>query len=135
MVKLLAKKYNIKVYWFYGVTGHRRGLVDPMSSFGVKQPLKHEIITNDNWFPTANGMVFFLKDCFETKGDDSKEYRHIDQEKTSKIRAKKHGEIILKLCRCCNFSKVLYFRNVDFCELSRGKSFDTISEDIFSDDL
>ena len=66
MMKLLAKRHNIKIYWYYGVAGHGWGLVDAMSSFGVKQPLKHEIITNDNWFPTANGMVLFLKDCFET---------------------------------------------------------------------
>ena len=80
-------------------------------------------------------MVLFLKDYFVSKGDDSKEYRHNNEEKTSKIRAKKHGEIILKLCRCChliavytngNFSKVLYFRNVDFSELSHGNGkFDT----------
>ena len=63
-----------------------------MSSFGVKQPLKHDIITNANWFPTANSMVLFLKDYFETKGDDSKEYSHTNEEKTSKIRAKKQGE-------------------------------------------
>ena len=59
---------------------------------------------------------------------------------------KKEGEHILKPCRCYhlmavdtdgNFSKVLYFRNVDFSELSHGngKSFDTVNEDIFSDDL
>ena len=80
------------------------------------------------------------------KGDDSKEYCHIDEEKTSKIRAKKQGERILKPCRCYhliavdtdgNFSNVPYFRNVDFRELSHGsgKSFETVSEDIFSDDF
>ena len=92
-MELLAKKYNINIYWFYGVAGHVRGLVDPMSSFGVKQPLKHEIITNDNWFPTANSMVLFLKDYFETKGDDSKEYSHINEEKILKFVLKNKGNI------------------------------------------
>ena len=34
-------------------------------------------------------------------------------------------------------NKIIYFRNVDFSELSHGggKSFDTVSEDIFSDDF
>ena len=52
------------MYWFYVVAGHGWGLIDTMSSFGVKQPLKHDIITNDNWFPTANGLVLFLKRLF-----------------------------------------------------------------------
>ena len=30
----LAEKYEIDVIWFYGITGHGRGLVDAMSSFG-----------------------------------------------------------------------------------------------------
>ena len=50
----------------------------------------------------------------------------------------------MKPCRCYHLiavdtdgNKVLYFRNVDFSELSHGsgKSFDTVSEDIFSDDF
>ena len=91
-------------------------------------------------------MVLFLKDYFETKGDDSKEYSHTNEEKTSKILAKKQGEHVLKPCRYYhliavdsdgNFSKVLYFRKVDFSELSHGsgKSFDPVSEDIFSNDF
>ena len=40
-MKKLAEKYEIIVCWCYGVPGHGRGLVDAMSSFGCKQPLKH----------------------------------------------------------------------------------------------
>ena len=87
-------------------------------------------------------MMKLLAKKYNIKGDDSKEYSHINEEKTSKICAKKQGEHILKPCRCYhliavdtdgNFSKVLYFRNVDFSELSHGsgKSFDTVSEGIF----
>ena len=38
-------------------------------------------------------QILFLKDYFEIKGDDSKEYCHIDEEKTFKIRAKNKGNI------------------------------------------
>ena len=95
-MKLLATKYNITICWFYGVPGHGRGLVEAMSSFGVKQPLKHEIITEDKWFPSANMIVLFLVQHLEDLGDYSKEYHLIDEEETSKIRARKQGEHTLK---------------------------------------
>ena len=91
-MKLLPTKYNITICWFYGVPGHGKGLVDAMSSFGVKQPLKHEIITKDKWFPSAPRMVLFLEQHFEDLGDYSKEYHLIDEEETSKIMARKQGE-------------------------------------------
>ena len=52
-MKKLAKELVIKVVWFYGEPGHGRGLVDAISSFGCKQQLCHEIITNDSWFQNA----------------------------------------------------------------------------------
>ena len=36
LVQILLSKYNVKITRIYGATGHGNGLVDAMSSFGVK---------------------------------------------------------------------------------------------------
>ena len=93
----LAKKYDIKMIWFYGEPGHGRGLVDAMSSFGCKQPLKQDIIINDTWYDSAENMVAFLKGHFE--GDTSKYYQVIDEESNAKMRSEKQDAHIIKGCR------------------------------------
>ena len=50
--RALAKKYNKTIILYYGVSGHGKGLVDSMSSFGVKGPLPKSIIT-ENFFSTC----------------------------------------------------------------------------------
>ena len=47
--RALAKKYNKTIILYYGVSGHGKGLVDSMSSFGVKGPLRKSIMT-ENFF-------------------------------------------------------------------------------------
>ena len=56
-IRKLAMKYKVKMMWFYGEPGHGRGLVDDMSSFGCKGPLRQMIINKDKWFDTAEEMV------------------------------------------------------------------------------
>ena len=89
-----------------------------MSSFGCKQQLRHEILTNDAWFANAEQMVQFLTKYFSN--DSRKEYYSVDAAETAQIRIKEKGEFKLKLCRQFhvigvnqkgNFSKVLYFRD------------------------
>ena len=43
--RALAKKYSKTILLYYGISGHGKGLVDSMSSFGVKGPLRKSIIT------------------------------------------------------------------------------------------
>ena len=57
---------------YYGVNGHGRGLVDAMSGFGVKSPLRREIVTDDFMFYKAAELEVFLKNRF--KDDLSKLY-------------------------------------------------------------
>ena len=89
-----------------------------MLSFGCKQQLRHEILTNDAWFANAEQMVQFLTKYFSN--DSRKEYYSVDAAETAQIRIKEKGEFKLKLCRQFhvigvnqkgNFSKVLYFRD------------------------
>ena len=117
-MKKLAKELGIKVVWFYGEPGHGRGLVDAMSSFGCKQQLRHEIITNDSWFQNAEEMVRFLQQYF--LDDESKEHHLVDEAENAKVRANERGELEIKPCRKFHvigvnedgvFTKKLYFTN------------------------
>ena len=86
----LAKKYGVTFTWFYGEPGHGRGLVDAMSSFGCKGPLKHAIITKDQWFSTAEEMSDFLKKFFN--GDSTKHYHVIHEKDTAELRKAEKNE-------------------------------------------
>ena len=57
----LAKKLGKPILIYYGVNGHGRGMVDGMSSFGVKAPLRRAIVTTDFFYNKAEQLVSFLK--------------------------------------------------------------------------
>ena len=40
----LAKKYNVQIIRIYGAAAHGKGLIDVMSSFGVKSIPKRDIV-------------------------------------------------------------------------------------------
>ena len=65
-MKKLATEFRIKIIWFDGEPGYGCGLNDAMSSFGCKQQLRHEIVTSDSWFQTAEEMVQFFTQYFST---------------------------------------------------------------------
>ena len=117
-MKILTKELRIKVVWFYGEPGHGRGLVDAMCSFGWKQQLRNEIITNDSWFQNAEEMVRFLQQYF--LDDESKEHHLVDEAENAKVKANERGELEIKPCRKFHvigvnedsvFTKKLYFTN------------------------
>ena len=90
-MKELALKYKITVAWFYGVSGHGKGLADTMSSFGCKGPLRMAIKANDAWFSCAAAMVDYLADYFED--DQTKEHYLVDPSVTAKQRRNKNKEL------------------------------------------
>ena len=55
---------------YYGSSGHGRGLVDGMSSWGVKSPLRKEIINHDFYMSSAADLV----DLFKTKQQDTSQF-------------------------------------------------------------
>ena len=65
--RALAKKYNKTIILYYGVSGHSKGLVDSMTSFGVKGPLQKSIITEN----------FFFNDVEQVK--EHLEQKHLDK--------------------------------------------------------
>ena len=46
----LAKKYHVRIIRIYGAAGYGKGVIDTMSSFGVKSILKRDITGLDVWF-------------------------------------------------------------------------------------
>ena len=61
----LAKEINKPVILYYGVNGHGRGLVDAMSGFGVKSPLRRKIVVEDFFFGSADELCIFLQETFQ----------------------------------------------------------------------
>ena len=45
---------------FYGMAGHGKGLVDSMSSFGVKMPIREAIVREDFWYKDSKEIERFL---------------------------------------------------------------------------
>ena len=129
-MKKIAAEFGITVVWFYGEPGHGGGLVDAMSSFGCKQQLCHEIVTNDACFANAEQMVQFLTKYFSN--NSSKEYYCVDAAETVQIRTNEKGQFILK--PCTQFSKVLYFRDQDIASTSFNKTVSNIDKEHGDDD-
>ena len=69
-MQVLAVKYNIDIFWFYGAPRHGKGLIDAMSSFGCKRQLRRAIVAEDIWFPTALSMVDYLKQYFKERKEN-----------------------------------------------------------------
>ena len=57
----LAMETKKPVMIYYGVPGHGKGLVDAMSGFGVKSPLRHLIQTEDYYYKSAESVCSKLK--------------------------------------------------------------------------
>ena len=96
-LKQLAMSRQIDIIWFYGEPGHGRGLVDAMSSFGVKSPLAKMIIDEDKWFDTVNEMKAELDNHF--KDDETKHYHIIPAEDLLSDRRTKSKELKIPGCR------------------------------------
>ena len=56
----LSVKLDKTIIWYYGVPGHGRGLVDGMSGYGVKTPLRKAIIVYDFFYESAGELTTFL---------------------------------------------------------------------------
>ena len=68
----LAKKLYKTTIVYYGVSGHGKGLVDAMSGFGVKGPIRRAVVTKNFSFTTAEDIYNYLYNLFEI--DEQKEH-------------------------------------------------------------
>ena len=78
----LADKYNVTVVRLFGAPGHGKGLIDAMSSFGVKSVLRRDIVTKNDWFNNSQEIV----DHLEFRGDPHMYYKVIQPEILDKAR-------------------------------------------------
>ena len=79
----LAKKLNIKIIIYYGVSGHGKGLVNAVVVFGVKSPLTRAVITQNLEYSCAKDIYEYLNNHF--RDDESKLYSILSPEEISKF--------------------------------------------------
>ena len=56
----LADDFNLPIVRTYGASGHGKSVIDAMSSFGAKNILRHDIITQDVFFNNSVSIVNYL---------------------------------------------------------------------------
>ena len=56
----LSNEFNLRIIRTYGAAGHRKGVIDAMSSFGVKNVLRHDIVIQDVSFNTSEEICDYL---------------------------------------------------------------------------
>ena len=56
----LADDFGLRIIRMYGAAGHGKGAIDGMSSFRVKNILRHDIITQDTFFNDSESIVNYL---------------------------------------------------------------------------
>ena len=108
--------------WFYGDPGHGGSLVDAMSCFGCKWPLRNAIVTKDQWFDGAYKMKLYLEDLFAVLLVASKKYYYyiiyhiypIDSCRKKHISVDQYGEFTTKVAMDSNDSGLL---NLNFDDI------------------
>ena len=68
-------KIQKKIVSFYGTSGHGKGLVDAMWSFGVKAPICRALLTDDFSYQNAKDIFDYLTLLF---GNDINKHIPID---------------------------------------------------------
>lgn len=56
----LADEFDLRIIRTYGASGHGKGVIDAMSSFGVKNIVRHDIVTKDVFFSNSETIVNYL---------------------------------------------------------------------------
>ena len=66
---------------YYGVSGHGKGLVDAMSGFGVKTPMRMAIVTQDFFFRNIKYLQEYLISLDNLKSDRENFYFDVFERK------------------------------------------------------
>ena len=99
----LAKKLSRNVIVYYGVSGHGKGLVDAMSAFGVKNPIRRAVWVEDFSYKKAVDIYNYLTQHFDQ--DTQKNYFLIDEDEISVFQSKKKS---LKIKGCQSLHMICY---------------------------
>ena len=79
----LAADRGVPVVWYYGTSGHGKGLVDAISGFKVKGSLRKAIVTEDLFYDHANDSLTYLNSQFSE--DSTKMHYKITSEEINSI--------------------------------------------------
>ena len=90
MYQQLADEYNVRIIRLYGAAGHGKGLIDAMSSFGVKALLRRDIITADAWIANSDERCNHLR----MRGDRRMRYDVVNPEQLDRKRMEKVAFVI-----------------------------------------
>ena len=103
--RALAKKYNKTIILYYGVSGHSKGLVDSMSSFLVKGPLRKSIIIEKVFF----NDVEQVKEHLEQKHFDKPNWVHkvVSEDHLAETRKQPREEF--KILQCKKLHMIAFF--------------------------
>ena len=100
----MAMDLKIPIMLYYGVNGHGRGLVDAMSGFGVKGPLRKMVITSDFYFKTATELEDRLKEEF--RDCPNRIYTTLDEDELNKMLKARGPGLPIPGCRK---ARMIYF--------------------------
>ena len=60
LLQNLANEFNLKIIRTCGAAGHEKGIIDAMSSFGVKNALRRDIVTQNVFCDSGKEIVEYL---------------------------------------------------------------------------
>ena len=93
LLQKLSKEFNLRIIRTYGAAGHGKGAIDGMSSFGVKNVLRKDIVTHDIFFNKSEDIIDYLTiKCSQFN------YKHLPSDEIVKSRAAQNDSMIIQDC-------------------------------------
>ena len=93
LLNTLASEFSLQIIHTYGAAGHGKGAIDGVSSFGVKNVLRKDIVTHNVLFNKSEDVVDYL----EIKCPHFS-YTHLPSDDAVKSRIKNNESMIIKDC-------------------------------------
>ena len=60
LLQKLVDEFNLRIICIYGAAGHGKGTIDAMSSFGVKNVMRRDIVAQDIFFEKSKEIADYL---------------------------------------------------------------------------
>jgi hypothetical protein len=105
MYHQIAREIKKPVLLHFGINGHGRGLVDAMSGFGVKTPLRKAIV-RDDYFPESEEDLKNFLDKVHA-GDETKYFKVISSEEIQNRRNPERKEDIKLKIKGCRKTRMI----------------------------
>ena len=93
LLNKLVSEFNLRIIRTYGAVSHGKGAIDGMSSFGVKNVLRKDIVTHNVFFNKSKEVIDYL----EMKWPHFS-YTHLPSDDAVKSRIENNKSMILKDC-------------------------------------